>query len=81
MTKFALYFKWIDQIVHEIITNSLTQSFMSASLSHLCPSNSLQSSYQMHHFHKIKIFVTFFLNSKNMFAKKELSLYIERKII
>ena len=27
---FSLYFTWIDQIVHEIITNQFTQSFISA---------------------------------------------------
>ena len=51
--KFALYFKLIDQIVYEIITNLFTQSFMSAYLTHLCPSNSLRSSNQTHRFHKI----------------------------
>ena len=37
----ALYFKWIDQIVYEITKNIFTQLFMLASLTHLCPCNSL----------------------------------------
>ena len=53
---------------------------MPASLTQLCPSNSLWSSYQTHRVHKIQITVTFLLLIlKNMFAKKELSVYIERK--
>ena len=53
---------------------------MSASLTHLCLSNSLLSNYQTHRLHRIQITVTFFsINFKNMFAKKELSVYMERK--
>ena len=33
--KISLYFKGNDQIVYEIITNIFTQSFMSASLTHV----------------------------------------------
>ena len=76
---FALYFQWIDQIVNEIITNIFTQLFISASLAHLCPSNSLWSNYQTHRLQKIQITNFFPINFKNMFAKKELSVYIERK--
>ena len=59
--KFALYFTWIDQIDYEIIINLFTQSFMSASLTQLCPSKSnfLRSNYPKHRFHKIQITVTF----------------------
>ena len=46
--KFALYFKWTDQIVYKIITNIFTQSFKAASFTHFCPSNSLWSNYEMH---------------------------------
>ena len=47
--KFALNFKWIDQIVYEIIANLFTHSFLSASFTHLNPSNSLQSNHQKTH--------------------------------
>ena len=33
--KFSLYFKWIDQIVYEIIANIFTQSLLSASFTQL----------------------------------------------
>jgi hypothetical protein len=52
---------------------------MSASLTHLCPSNSLGSNYQTHPLHKIQITVTFFpIDFLNMFEKKELSVHIYR---
>ena len=38
--KFALYFKRFDQIVHEIIANLFTHSFLSVSFTHLNPFNS-----------------------------------------
>ena len=67
--------------VYEIITNIFAQSFMSASLTHVCPSNSLRSNYQTHRLHKIQITNFFPISFKNMFSKKELSVYIERKRI
>ena len=54
---------------------------MSASLTHLRPFNSLRSYYQKHHLHKIQITVIFFLLIKNILAKKELSVYMEKKNI
>ena len=54
---------------------------MPASLTHLCPSNSLWSNYQTHRLHKIQITNFFPFNFKNMFAKKEMAVYIERKRI
>ena len=55
---------------------------MSASLTHIRPSNSLRSNYQTNRLHKIQISVTFFiLISKKCLQKKELSVYIERKRI
>ena len=76
---FAIYFKLIDQIV----TNIFTQSFMPASLTNFCHSNSLQSNYQTRRLHKIQItaFFPISINFKNMFATKELSVYIEKKRI
>ena len=80
--KFALYFKSIDQIVYEIISNLFTHSFFSVSFTHLNPSNSLRSNYQTHRLHQNSNHCNFFpINFKNMFAKKELSVYIERKRI
>ena len=76
---FALYFKRNDQIVYEIITNTFTQSFMSASLTHLCPSNSLWSNYQTHRLHKIQIIVTIFLLIFKIFLQKKNCLYIYRE--
>ena len=53
---------------------------MPASLTHLSPSNSLRSNYQTHRLHKIQNTVTFCpINSKPMFAKKELSVYVYRE--
>ena len=46
--KFAFYFKGIDNIVYEIIANIFTNSFLSASFTHLNPSNSLRSNDQTH---------------------------------
>ena len=78
----ALYFKLIDQIVYEIITNIFTQSFMLASLTHLCPSNSLRSNYQTHRLHKIQITVTFFLLILKLVCKKRIvCVYKEKKNI
>ena len=80
--KFALYFKWIDPIVYEIIANLFTHSFLSGSFTHLNPSNSLPPNYQTHCLHQNSNHCNFFpINFKNMFAKKELFVYIERKRI
>ena len=55
---------------------------MSASLTHLCPSNSLRSNYQTYRLHKIQITITcFLLILKTCLKKKELSVYIERNRI
>ena len=58
--KFALYFTWLDQIVHEIITNWFTQSFISASLTQLCTSNSPQLIYQRCRVQKNSNYCNFF---------------------
>ena len=80
--KFALYFTWIDQIVYVIIANLFTHSFLSDSFTHLNPSNSLPPNYQTHCLHQNSNHFNFFpIDFKNMFAKKELSVYIERKKI
>ena len=80
--KFALYFKRFDQIVHEIIANLFTHSFLSVSFTHLNPSNSLQLNYQTHRLHQNSNHCNFFpIKIKNMFAKNKLSVYIERKRI
>ena len=74
--KFALYFKWIEQVVYDIITNKFTQSFMSASLTHHCPS----------YFSLVKLSNTpltqnsnhynfFLIDFKHMFAER-ISVYI-----
>jgi hypothetical protein len=76
--KFELYFKWIDQIVYEIIANLFTHSFLSGSFTHLNPSNSLPLNYQTKNSNHCNFFP---INFKNVFAKKELSLYIEIKRI
>ena len=69
------------KFVYEIITNLFTQSFMlSPSLTHLCPSNSLRSSYQTHRFNKIQITKLFPINFKYMFTKI-VCLYREKKNI
>ena len=79
---FALYFKRIDQIVYEIIANLFTHSFLSASFTYLNPSNYFRSKYQTHRLHQNSNHCNFFpINFKNMFAKKELSVNIERKRI
>ena len=79
---FALYFKSIDKIVYEIIANLFTHSFLSVSFTHLNPSNSLRSNYQTHRLQQNSNHCNFFpINFKNMFAKKELSVYLERKRI
>ena len=74
------HFKWIDQIFYEIIANLFTHSFLSASFTHLNPSNSLRSKYQTQRLHQNSNHCNFFpINFKNIFEKKELSVYIERK--
>ena len=58
----ALYFKFL-----------YTHSFSSASFTHLNPSNSLWSNYQMHCLHQNSNHCKFFpINFKNMFAKKRI---------
>ena len=52
---------------------------MSASLTHLCPSNSQWSNYQGHYLHKIQITVTFFLLILNTSLQKKNCLYIWRE--
>ena len=37
--KYALYFKWIDQIVYKIITNQFTPFPVAVPLAHLCASD------------------------------------------
>ena len=60
--KFALIFTLIDQIVFEIITNQFTPFPVAARLAHL----------------QISFHYNFFsIDFKNIFAKKELSVYIE----
>ena len=44
---------------------------MLASLTQLCPSNSLPSNYQMHRLHKIQITVTFFLTVLEICLQKK----------
>ena len=80
--KISLYFKCIDQIVYEIFANLFTHSFLSAYFTHLNPSNYLRSNYQTHRSHQNSNHCNFFpIKFKNIFAKKELSIYIERKRI
>ena len=79
---FLLYFNWIDQIVYEIITNQLKPFPVAVLLAHVCSTN--LSLYVMTH---VPIFQTSFrynffsIDFKNMFAKNELSVYIERERI
>jgi hypothetical protein len=80
--KFALYFKRIDQIVYEIIANLFTHSFLSASCTYLNPSNSHRSNHQTHRLHQNSTHFNFYpINFRNIFAKQELSVHIERKRI
>ena len=77
--RFALYFKRIDLIFYEIIANLFTQPFVSASFTHLNPSNLLRSNYQTHRLTKIQITVTFFLLILKICLQKKNCLYIWRE--
>ena len=77
--KFAHYFKWIDQIVYEIIANLFTHSFLSASFTHLNPFNSLPSNYQTHCFHNISNHGNCFLLILKACLQKKNCLYIYRE--
>ena len=59
--KFELYFKWIDQIVYEIIANLFTHSFLSGSFTHLNPLILFRQIIKHTAYTKIQITVTFFL--------------------
>ena len=62
-----------------IYINLFTQPFVSASLTHLNPSNSLWSNYQTHRSHIIKITVTFFLLILKTCLRNKNCLYIQRE--
>ena len=73
--KFALYLKWIDQIVYEIIANLFTHSFLSASLLILIPLILFGKIVKRTAHTNSNHYNLFHINYKNMFVKKELSVY------
>ena len=80
--KFTLNFTLIDQIVYEIITNQFTPIPVAATLTHFCASNLSLQVITDTPILKFQFHYNFFsIDFKNMFAKKELSVYIERKRI
>ena len=80
--KIALYFKWIDLIVYEIITNQFTPFQVAAHLAHFCASNfSLKVITDVPILQISFHFNFFLLILKTCLQKKELSVYIEKNNI
>ena len=74
--KFALYFKWIDKIVYEIIANLFTHLFLSALLLILIPLILSGQIIKRTAYTKIQITVTFFLLILKTCLQKKNCLYI-----
>ena len=80
--KIALNFTLIDQKVYEIITNQFTPIPVAAPLTHFCASNLSFLVFTDTPILQISFHYNFFsIDFKIMFAKKELSVYIEKKNI